>query len=218
MPKLYTIGLLCKKSKMSVIENLNWRYATKTFSDKKISSSDLEKILEAWRLTASWSNTQPRKFVVVEDKKLLQKLAPAAYNQPQITSCDKLIVLCSIKNYDENYVSEIIKNSSEMTWASEQDLDWYRSMLENMISSQEKWLKHNVFIALWSMMLQASELKIDNCPMWGFDNKKFDEILNLEKENCESVVLLALGYRDENDQNAKRKKVRFNLEKIVVRK
>lgn len=203
---------------MSIIENLNWRYATKTFSDKKISESDLEKILEAWRLTASWANTQPRKFVVVEDKKLLQQLAPAAYNQSQITSCDKLIVLCSIKNYDENYVDDMIKNSSEMTWASENDLAWYKSMLQWMISSQEHWLKHNVFIALWSMILQASELKIDNCPMWGFDNKKFDEILNLEKENCESAVLLALGYRDEKDQNLERKKVRFDLEKIVVRK
>ena len=201
-----------------ILENLNWRYAIKNFSDKKISEIDLEKILEAWRLTASWANTQPRKFVVVEDKALKEKLSAAAYNQPQITSCDKLIVLCSIKNYDKNYVETVIKNSSEMTGASEEDLAWYKWMLEWMISSQEHWLTHNVFIALWSMILQASELKIDNCPMWGFDNKKFDEILELEKENCESAVILALGYRENSDPRATQKKVRFDLKKLVVRK
>jgi len=37
-----------------LLENLNWRYATKQFdTNKKVSESDLEKIIEAFRLTPS---------------------------------------------------------------------------------------------------------------------------------------------------------------------
>ncbi len=37
---------------MSFLSNLNWRYATKKFdANKKVSDTDLEKILEAIRLT-----------------------------------------------------------------------------------------------------------------------------------------------------------------------
>jgi len=37
-----------------LIENLNWRYATKIFdTSKKVSESDLEEIIEVFRLTPS---------------------------------------------------------------------------------------------------------------------------------------------------------------------
>jgi len=39
---------------MDLIENLNWRYATKSFdTSKKVSESDLSEIIEVFRLTPS---------------------------------------------------------------------------------------------------------------------------------------------------------------------
>jgi nitroreductase / dihydropteridine reductase len=46
--------------------------------------------------------------------------------------------------------------------------------------------------------------------MEGFDAEKFDSLLNLKEKKLRSVVLLALGYRDEEkDHTAKLKKVRI---------
>ncbi len=50
---------------MSFLENLNWRYATKKFdTEKKVSDSDLEKIVEAIRLTPTSFGLQPYHFYI----------------------------------------------------------------------------------------------------------------------------------------------------------
>jgi nitroreductase / dihydropteridine reductase len=39
---------------MNLLESLKWRYATKAFDkDKKVSESDLEEVIEAFRLSPS---------------------------------------------------------------------------------------------------------------------------------------------------------------------
>jgi len=53
--------------------------------------------------------------------------------------------------------------------------------------------------------------------MEGFDQDKMDEILQLKGKGFKSVVLLALGYRDEaNDYLVKLKKVRRENEKLFT--
>ena len=52
-----------------IIEDLNWRYATKAFDPTKdIAETDLETILEAFRLSASSFGLQPWKLFVVKNK------------------------------------------------------------------------------------------------------------------------------------------------------
>lgn len=52
-----------------IIEDLNWRYATKAFDPTKdIVEKDLETILEAFRLSASSFGLQPWKLFVVKNK------------------------------------------------------------------------------------------------------------------------------------------------------
>jgi nitroreductase len=54
---------------MSLIENLNWRYATKKFdTDKKISTEDLAVIKEAISLSATSYGLESYKVLVVENK------------------------------------------------------------------------------------------------------------------------------------------------------
>ena len=51
---------------MSLIEDLNWRYATKKYNPtKKISEENLNKILEAARLAPTSSGLQPFRILVV---------------------------------------------------------------------------------------------------------------------------------------------------------
>lgn len=60
---------------MSIIENLQWRYATKAFDPSKhVSGEDLNYILEAGRMAATSYGLQPFQIVVVTDEAKKQEL------------------------------------------------------------------------------------------------------------------------------------------------
>lgn len=62
-----------------VMEILNFRHACKEFdSNKKISSEDLNVIIEGGRLAASSIGIEPWHFVVVENQELKDELAKYA--------------------------------------------------------------------------------------------------------------------------------------------
>ena len=67
------------------------------------------------------------------------------------------------------------------------------------------WSSKQCYIALGFGLAAAAELKIDSCPMEGFDKKAVDKILNLPP-HLNSMVFLAIGNRQEDP---KRPKTRF---------
>jgi nitroreductase len=76
-----------------IIEDLNWRYATKKFdSTKKVSSEDLNIIKEALRLTPTSLGLMPLKFFIIENPELREKLKGASNGQTQVTDASQLTV------------------------------------------------------------------------------------------------------------------------------
>lgn len=200
-----------------IIDALHWRYAVKQYdTTKKVEDDKLHTILEAGRLSPSWANTQPWKFVVISNPEVKEKLAPYAYHQPQITQSSHLIVLCAITNFDSEYVDNHVSYTASTTGTDENALQWYKDMLMGMAQNTDHWLKHNPFIALGAMTLAAAELHVDASPMGGFDRNAFDEVLGLKEKNLTSLVLLWLGYRSEEDEAGKRTKVRRPKEEVVI--
>jgi nitroreductase/dihydropteridine reductase len=58
---------------------------------------------------------------------------------------------------------------------------------------------------------------VDATPMEGFKPAELDKLLGLREKGLRSVTLLALGYRDtENDWLANLKKVRRPIEELVI--
>jgi len=91
-------------------------------------------------------------------------------------------------------------------------------MLEGAMSRQEvekmAWIKSQTYIPLGVMIETASLLGIDNCPMEGFNGKKIDEILGLDKKNLSVGTILAVGYRGD-DAYATLPKVRRDYDDVV---
>lgn len=52
---------------MSIIEALNWRYATKRMNGKAVPQEKVDLILEAARLASTSSGLQPYKVIVITD-------------------------------------------------------------------------------------------------------------------------------------------------------
>ena len=204
------------------IENLNWRYATKKFDkDKSISNEDLETLLEATALSASSYGLQPYKILVIDDKEIRAKLQPAAWGQSQITEASHLIILANQTTFGEELVDDYLKNVSDTREIPLEGLKEYAEMMKSNLvplSDEAKagWSARQAYIALGNLLSAAADLKIDACPMEGFDSSQFNTILDLDKQNLNTAVIVTVGYRSEDDQTQHFKKVRKSKENLIA--
>lgn len=205
-----------------VISALNWRYATKKFdATKKISVSDFDTLLESVRLSPSSLGLQPWKIVVVTDAKLREKLKIAAHGQSQVLDASHLIVFAARKNLDEKYINSYLGNVAQIRKQRDEDLSGYKQMILSSTSTKNKqqiseWNARQAYIALGVLLESAALLKIDACPMEGFDPIQFDTILNLTETDYSSVVIAPVGYRSLEDKYANAPKARFAKKDIII--
>ena len=206
-----------------LLEQLNWRYATKQFdSNRKISAADWTTIEDALTLSPSSGGLQPLKFIVVTDPAMRAKLSPASYGQRQVTEASHLVVFASKLNFSEADVDEFIKRISTVRGAPVESLAPFREMLVGGIvksmdeAARNAWARNQAYIALGNLLTSAALLGIDACPMEGFDRGQFDEILGLKAKGYASAVIATVGYRSPEDKYAAAPKVRFTKERLFI--
>ena len=70
---------------MSLLNDLQWRYATKKMNGEIVPQEKLDYILEAARLAPTSSGLQPFEILVITNKEILGKILPIAHGQSQVT-------------------------------------------------------------------------------------------------------------------------------------
>lgn len=207
---------------MNTIESLKWRYAVKKFdTNKTLSTPQLETLKEAFNLTATSYGLQPLKLVVINNKKIQEELVPASFNQPQILEASHLLVICIPKNYAIKEVEEYFDLVKKIRATPDEVINPFKTFLTADISkkTQEEllvWNRNQAYIALGNLLTVCAVEQIDACPMEGFVPKKYDEILGLEQHNLTATLVLPVGFRAEDDYMKDLKKVRKNLEDVVI--
>jgi len=206
---------------MNITDALNWRFAAKRMSGQTVPQDKLNRILEAARLAPSSYGLQPYSVLVIEDQALRQKIRPVAFDQPQVTESSHLLVFAAHDNVDEDHVDDFIRLTAEVQGTDVSDLDDYKAMINGAVtrfSAEEKlhWATKQAYIALGTAVTAAAFEQIDASPMEGFDKDALDRLLGLKEKSLRSLVLLALGYRDENDHHAILKKVRRSSEDMFI--
>lgn len=206
---------------MDIIESLQWRYATKKFDTSAIINEEkISRICNAFNLTATSYGLQPLKLLVVRNKDLQLKMQSAAFNQVQVSSASHVLIICIETNIDENFIDNyfsIMKAARPDDFAS---INAYHKVLVSRFEnkSQEElnlWATKQAYIALGNLMTVCALEKIDSCPMEGFMPSAIDELLNLEKKQLASVLLLPIGIRDKKDISATETKVRRPISDII---
>ncbi|MDC6366064.1 MULTISPECIES: NAD(P)H-dependent oxidoreductase [Flavobacteriaceae] len=206
----------------NVIENRTWRYATKKFdASKKVSDEDMETILEATRLSASSYGLQPYHVFVITDQELKEKLKPFSWNQSQITDASHLLVFANVTDFGEELVDGYLQNLSKTRNVPMEGLKDYSNMMKSSllnlpVETKSNWTAKQVYIALGNVMQAAAELKIDTCPMEGFQADEYNKILALTEKNLNAVVVLPLGYRSDEDGTQHMPKVRKSNEELFT--
>lgn len=203
-------------------QHLNWRYATKKFDPaKKLSDQELKRLLNVLRLSPSSFGLQPWKFIVITDPQLRKELRKAAWDQPQITDASCLIVLCVKTDMDALYIQDFVKRIAKVRKIQPETLNAYQDMMLGFLKALRAdevshWMTKQVYIALGVLLNECAHLRIDACPMEGFDASKFDEILKLKQIGLHSAVLCSVGYRAADDMYANLPKVRFEEHEVVI--
>lgn len=208
---------------MSLLDHLQWRYATKKYdASKKVSQADVDKIVEAIRLTPTSSGLQQFRLLVITNQALKEQIVPISFGQNMVAECSHLLVFVAWDRYTEERIEKMY---DFITVERQQPADRYNAYKDRLKSkylaqtAEENFdhIARQAYIGLGLAMAQAAELHIDSTPMEGFDNAKLDELLGLKAKGLKSVLLLPIGYRDEEgDWLVKQKKVRKPKDAFVT--
>ncbi|HEV9038713.1 MAG TPA: nitroreductase family protein [Puia sp.] len=207
---------------MSLLESLQWRYATKRMTGERLPQEKVDIVLEAARLAPTSSGIQPFAILQITDRQLLDKIRPIAFNQPQITEASHLLVFAAWSDVTAAHIDavydRIARERNLPEGAQSAYVDNLKKRFDQMPAEKRAAFAANQsYIALGVAITAAASEKIDATPMEGFQNAALDELLGLKEKGLRSVTLLALGYRDTtNDRLVHLKKVRRPKEELII--
>lgn len=79
---------------------------------------------------------------------------------------------------------------------------------------RKSWSEKQTYLALNNLLVACAALKIDACPMEGFENQAYNSILGLDEMGLNACIIAPVGYRSPYDDTQNRKKVRKSKEEL----
>ncbi|GGH42249.1 nitroreductase [Mangrovimonas yunxiaonensis] len=207
---------------MSLINDLQWRYAVKAMNGKTVPQEKIDYILEAARLAPSSSGLQPYEVFVITNKELQEKIKPIAFDQNQIVDASHVLVFAAWDNYTLERIETVFQATLQARNLPSDTMDAYKARLWGLYEPLgDAWHANHAakqaYIAFGMAIAAAAEQKVDATPMEGFDAEALDQLLQLDQKGLKSALVLTLGYRDEsNDWLVNMKKVRTPKDQFVT--
>lgn len=161
------------------------RQSDRKYQQRPVDRALIVQCLEAARMAPSACNSQPWRFVVVDDPRLLSEMASAAAGM----GMNKFA-------YQASAIVAVVLEKMNLT-----------ARIGSVIKDKEYSLL-DVGIAVEHFCLQASELGLGTCILGWFDEKKVRKLLNIGKRRV--PLLITVGYPD----GPVRKKVRKKLDEM----
>ena len=140
-------------------------------------------------------NTQPWRFVVVQQAEMRKRLRVAAYDQARVEEAPVVIVACGDEaGLGDEILEDMLRLAKEHGYGDEKQHDAVRRNFPGFVASVEKlvWLNRQVAIALTHMMLMAEVLGYDTAMMEGYKEAEVKELLDIP-ETAHIVSLLCVG-------------------------
>lgn len=201
---------------MDLLNLLKWRYATKKYSSKKVSDDTLQNIIEAINLSASSAGMQPYRLIVIENLEIRKQIGAGSFNS-QIVEASHLLVFAAFTGITKQDIEKYIERVATERNTTTESLSAFKNSLEGFLLSRTDeqnhlWAARQAYIALGTGLIAAASLQVDATPMEGFNSENVDKVLGLTEKGLKSVVIMAVGYRDEQDTYASLQKVRLATE------
>ncbi|GGD54931.1 NAD(P)H-dependent oxidoreductase [Lacimicrobium alkaliphilum] len=207
---------------MKVLDALNWRYAVRNFSDEQIPREDLEILLQAVRMSPSAFGLQPYRLIVISNKSLRKQLLAHSMGQSKVVDCSDLVVFAAQTDVSEHTVQAYMEQLIRLRQVAPESVEAFQQQINGFLSSllpQQKaeWAHQQAYIALGNLLTSAAMMKIDSCPMTGFDPQGYDQVLDLNRQQLTTTAICALGRRHSQDNYAQLAKVRLDTDEFILR-
>ena len=199
---------------MDVTEANLKRRSIRRWKPVPVEKEKIEKVLEAGRRAPSWGNTQPWRFIVVQDKARIEELGNiGASGQPQVISAPVVIVCCGLSEaFSRKMHRESLKQLIEYGV-----MDWPDDVLDNVVLGSDHFAPYRlgeqamtikageqVMIAIAYMTLEAVNQGLATCWVGAISPKDAHKVMNLP-EGLFVHDFIPLGYPDEDPKMRPRK-------------
>lgn len=174
---------------MRFLELAQTRQSVRSYSDKPVEREKIDRCIEASRLAPSACNSQPWRFIVVDDPELREKVAKETFG-PVVSfnhfsmQAPVIVVMITEKSKPIARLGGVIKDKTY-----------------NLI---------DIGIAAEHFCLQAVEEGLGTCMLGWFDSKKLYQYLDIPK-NKQIDLIITLGYPQKEEI---RKKIRKTIDEI----
>lgn len=205
-----------------VVDALKWRYAVKKFDNKRLlPKHKIDVVKETFNLTATSFGLQPVRLVIIKNKELQKDLVAHSMNQQQVADCSHLLVFCVENKVDSTYVNSYFNRVKEVRNTPDDILKPFKDYLLDVFEKEAEedtllWAAKQAYLAMGNLLTVCALENIDACPMEGFNPQGYDEKLLLADKGLKSVLVMPIGYRDQDDMFAGFKKVRKELQNVII--
>ncbi|MEA5109721.1 putative NAD(P)H nitroreductase [bioreactor metagenome] len=177
---------------MTFKELIIQRQSVRRYDAHPVEAEKINLCLEAARLSPSASNSQPWRFIVVDQDPLRTEVAKATFTDIQLIN--KFTVQAPVM------VVIVIEKAR-----------WFTRLA--MQVKKKEWPLIDIGIAAEHFCLQAAELGLGTCMIGWFDEKKLQKLLHIPAGKQVGLVI-TLGYPQEG--YPLRKKIRKSMEEVVT--
>ncbi len=216
---------------MDITPYVQRRYTTKKFDpDFTLDPAQVEQLVTLLHQAPSSVNSQPWHFLIVESTAAKGRLAKAAEgpyqaNNAKFKEAALSVVLCLRTGAADAHIERVVAQeqvdgrlaNAEVQAATLKGRFFYLDLHRYNHKDLPHWQAHQLYIALGFLLLGASAMGLDACPIEGFDPEVLDREFDLRAQGYTSVVCAAIGRRAADDFNAKLPKSRLPLAEVVTR-
>ncbi len=219
---------------MNILDAAKSRYATKKFDpSRSFSEQQIQQVKELLRLSPSSINSQPWHFIVAttaQGKQQVAKAAQAPYsaNEPKILDAAMVVVFCAKTDISDDYLQHVTNQEAEegrfpQIEGKEMAMkvrrfyaDLHRNNEQYSGSAVVNWTQKQVYLNVGNLLLGASALGMDAVPIEGVDFEVLNQEFGLVEKSLTATVVVALGYRSDEDFNANLPKSRLPAGEIFT--
>ncbi len=171
---------------MGFLDLANKRYSVRNYKNTPVPQEKINRCIEAARLAPSACNSQPWKFIVVDDIKFIKELAKAAFEG-----------ILDFNHFAfEAPVLVLIVSERQKTFAK-----------FGGIVKKKNFSQMDIAIAAEHLCLQAAEEGLGTCMLGWFNEKKVKKSLSIPKLKRVELIISVGFSADKNIPRKKRKSI-----------
>ena len=200
---------------MEVSQAIEKRVSIRKWKSTPVEKEKIEKVLWAGWRAPSWGNTQPWRFIVVQNKDTIAKLAAAAGGQDTVGKAPVVIACCGVtEDFSRKLQRQSLKSVIEVG-----AMDWTDDFLDNVVLESDMFAPYllgeqamtikageQIMISIAYMTIEAVNQGLGTCWVGAMSGIECRKVLNLP-DKLFVHDLLPLGYPDQDPAPRPRKPI-----------